>query len=387
VALGLAARFFLLQFGWRLGMTHQEAERIFTEAERMASNAGDLNTRVLLLASYAALRGINDGDARAMVDLASQALALAEETEDPMLYMAIAGNSYGYFLVGEHRRAVAILDRAMELVGHDPDVAAVGSVVCPYGSALIFKGGYLVALGEFEGTPALFERGIELCRERGDIESIGWAHMWWFWHCYHAGEPDAALGHAQQALDLSDRLGAAFSRIWSWTFFGGAQVLQGRWSEAIESLEKALEISHELQTSVESRSWAVLWLAEAHTGLGEMERGVELARRALEEATARGVVYGETTGHLVLARLLLAASGAEAAEEIESELAVANEQSRRMEFRPVTAMVQVELAKLAQARGEAEEHLKGLREAHELFTEIGAAGHADQVAGELALQR
>ena len=243
--------------------------------------------------------------------------------------MAVAGNSYGYFLVGEHRRAVAVLDRAMELVGHDPDVTAVGSVVCPYGSALIFKGGYLAALGELDETQALFERGIELCRERGDIETIGWAHMWWFWHCYHSGEPDAALAHAQQALDLSDRLGAAFSRIWSWTFFGGAQVLQGRWSEAIESLENALDMSRELQTSVESRSWAELWLAEAHAGLGEVERGVELARRALEEATARGLAYGETAGHLILARLLLAASGAEAAAEIESELATASEQSRR----------------------------------------------------------
>ncbi len=386
VALGLAARFFLLQFGWRLGMTHEEAEHIFTEAERMASAAGDLNTRALLIASYAALRGINDGDARAMAELASQAFALAEETENPSLYMAVAGNSYGYFLVGEHRRAVAILDRAMELVGHDPDVTAVGSVVCPYGYALIFKGGYLTALGELDATQALFERGIELCREKGDIETIGWAHMWWFWHCYHSGDSDAALAHAQQALDLSDRLGAAFSRIWSWTFFGGAQMLQGRWSEAIESLETALDMSRELETSVESRSWAMLWLAEAHAGLGEVERGVELARRGLEEATARGLAYGETAGHLILARLLLAASGAAAADEIETELATAKEQARRMEFRPIEGLVHIELAKLARARGDEDEHRRELRAAHELFTEIGAAGYAESVAVELAPQ-
>jgi adenylate cyclase len=385
-ALGLAARFFLLQFGWRLGMTHEEAERIFTEAEGMASTAGDLNTRALLLASYAAIRGVNDGDARAMAKLASQAIALAEETEDPALYMAVAANSYGYLLIGENRRAVAVLDRAMELVGHDPDVTAVGSMVCPYGWALIFKGGYRVALGELDGNETLFERGIELCREKGDIETIGWAHGWWFWHCYHAGDHDVALAHAQQALDLSDRLGAAFSRIWSWAFFGGAQMLQGRWSEAIESLEKALEMSRELQTAVDSRSWAMLWLAEAHAGLGEVERGIELARRALEEATRQGVAHAETAGHLILARLLLAASGVEAAEEIGTELATAEEQSRRREFRPLAALVQVELAELARVRGEAEEHLNRLREAHQIFTEIGANGHADRVAGELALQ-
>ena len=382
--MGLAARFFLLQFGWRLGMTHEEAERIFTEAEAMASAAGDMNTRALILASYAALRGINDGDGPAMAELASRALALAEESEEPELYMAIAGNSYGYFLVGEHRRAVAIVDRAMELAEHDPNVSAVGSVVCPYGWALIFKGGYRVALGELGGNQELFERGIELCREKGDIESIGWGHMWWFWHCYHAGEPDAALAHAQQALDFSDRLGSAFSQIFSRVFLGGALVMQGRWDEAIESLETALDMSGELRTGVDSTCWARLWLAEAHAGLGNIEKGVELARRALEEATAHGLAYGETAGHLILARLLLAAADAEALEEIEAELATAREQARRMEFRPIEGLVKLEIARLARARGEEAAHLEGLREAHEVFTEIGATGHAEGLGSELA---
>jgi hypothetical protein len=113
---------------------------------------------------------------------------------------------------------------------------------------------------------------------------------------------------------------------------------------------------------------------------------VELARRGLEEATARGLAYGETAGHLILARLLLAASGAGAAEEIETELATATEQARRMEFRPIEGLVHIELAKLAWARGEEDEHRRELRAAHELFTEIGAAGYAEHVAGELAPQ-
>jgi hypothetical protein len=42
VALGLTARIFSLQFGFRLGISPREAEQIFSEAERMASKAGDL---------------------------------------------------------------------------------------------------------------------------------------------------------------------------------------------------------------------------------------------------------------------------------------------------------------------------------------------------------
>ena len=36
-ALGLAARIFSLQYGWRLGVTHEDAEAVFTEAEQMAA--------------------------------------------------------------------------------------------------------------------------------------------------------------------------------------------------------------------------------------------------------------------------------------------------------------------------------------------------------------
>ena len=35
--LGLSARIFALNYGWRLGMSHEEAEALFTEAERLAS--------------------------------------------------------------------------------------------------------------------------------------------------------------------------------------------------------------------------------------------------------------------------------------------------------------------------------------------------------------
>jgi class 3 adenylate cyclase/tetratricopeptide (TPR) repeat protein len=385
-ALGLAARFFLLQYGWRLGMTHEEAEQLFTEGEKMASRSGDLNTRALLMGVYAAHRGINDGDAGAMHELGAQAIALAEEAADPMLYMAVAGASYSFFLVGEHRRGVEILDRAMELIGHDPDLTGVGTVVCPYGWGLVFKGGYRAALGELEDNQALFERGIELCREKGDIESVGWGHMWWFWHCYHSGDHDEALRHAEQAVDYSERLGAAFSRIWSWNFYGAAQMLHGEWEKAIEALENALEMSRELHTAVEGNNWTLLWLAEAHLGLGHADQAVGLARRGLAGTIDQGQLYSQAFGHLILARILLGSAGADGSDEAEDELTAAMDLARGLEFGSLEPVILVELAKLARLRGDEEAHQRALREAHELFTEIGANGHAERVAGELTLQ-
>ena len=77
-ALGLAARMFWLQFAWRLGISHEDAEAVFLEAERMALRSGDIASRAILLSlygralpedamTYAASRGV-DRDVRYLED-------------------------------------------------------------------------------------------------------------------------------------------------------------------------------------------------------------------------------------------------------------------------------------------------------------------------------
>jgi hypothetical protein len=48
-------------------------------------------------------------------------------------------------------------------------------------------------------------------------------------------------------------------------------------------------------------------------------------------------------------------------------------------------LVHIELAELAHQSGDQEGHERELREAHRLFSEIGASGHAERLAGELAM--
>jgi class 3 adenylate cyclase/tetratricopeptide (TPR) repeat protein len=385
-ALGLAARFFLLQFGWRLGMTHEEAERLFTEGERMAERSGDLPTRALLLAVFAAHLGLSDGDCRAMAELGSQAFAIAEQVGDPRLMMAVSGVSYGQFVLGENRRAVEIIDRAMELANHDPDIDTLGTVICPYGYSLIFKGGLLAGLGELREGRSLCERGIELSRERDDIETVGWGHMWLVWHCVHAGDLEDGLRHAKQAVELADRLGSPFSRIWSWTFYGAAQFQRGAWDEAIEALERALTMSAEDRTAVEGNNWARIWLAGAHLGRGEEERAADLARAALDGARTQGQRYSEAYARLMIARTMLASDGASASDEVERELTAALALAHEMEFRALEPLLHVELANLARLRGDSDTNQGELATALEQLEKIGAEGHAERVAGELALR-
>ena len=102
-SLGLTARILSLQYGWRLGITAEEAEALFQEAERMASAVGDLWSRANLLVAYGSIRCMGDGDSEAYVKLAREGIALAEETSDPALHMTVAFGTYAFNIAGEFR--------------------------------------------------------------------------------------------------------------------------------------------------------------------------------------------------------------------------------------------------------------------------------------------
>ena len=81
--------------------------------------------------------------------------------------------------------------------------------------------------------------------------------------------------------------------------------------------------------------------------------------------------------------MLLGSAGA-AREQIEAALARALQLVRETGTKVQEPPIHVELAELARQSGQEEERQRELHEAHRLFSEIGASGHAERLAGELA---
>jgi adenylate cyclase len=384
VALGLQARIALLNYGWRLGISHEEAEALFDEGDRIASQAEDIRSRVLLVTVYGTVRGINEGDVRDFARFARQATALAEESGDPALYVGV-GSGYGQFCIGEYREAVAVFDRAIELADGDPTVGAGILFGCPYAFCHGFKGWLLAELGELEEAHRLTEQCRRIAREQGDIEVVGWSHMFSAWLAVFAGEPEAALGHAQQALEIAERTGSSFSRAWAWLHLGRAEHMRGEWRRAIPALERSRAIARESRTAVEVDAVRLALLGESHLGIGDPERAHALVEEGLEIARSQGAVPYEMHASLALARVLLGSAGAAASSQIEAALARVLDLSRGTGAKAYEPLVHVELAELARENGDEDGHERELREAHRLFTEIGACGHAERLAGELAM--
>jgi adenylate cyclase len=385
VALGITARIALLHYGWRLGISGDEARAVFAQGERMASKAGDVRSRALLLSSYSAFRGIGEGDAREYARLHRQALALAEETGDPALYINVAPGAYSVILLGEYREAVATYDRAIELAAGNATLGSGLAFGCPYAVCHVFKGMALASLGRLAEGQELIDRGMGIAREQDDIETLGWSYQISCILAYLVGEPESASANARQGLEIAERIGDSSSRARAWHWLATAANMQGQWKEAIAASERSRVIAEHGRTAAEMAPSRLAQLAESHLRLGELERARELAERAVELAHARGDRAAEPSANVALARVLLGSAWPIARQEIEAALRRALELARETEAKFWEPVVHVELAELARKSGEEEECQAELREAHRLFTEIGASGHAARLQAELAM--
>ena len=115
-----------------------------------------------------------------------------------------------------------------------------------------------------------------------------------------------------------------------------------------------------------------------------MKRARGLAEEGLDLARTQGYVPGEVQASLALARILLTSAGPGTQEEIEEVLARALEIARDTGGKVYEPLIRVELAELARQRSDGEGRERELREAHRLFTVIGASGHAEHLSAELA---
>ncbi len=95
------------------------------------------------------------------------------------------------------------------------------------------------------------------------------------------------------------------------------------------------------------------------------------------------MVIQESDAQLALAEILLATEGARARDAVETALARVSEIIGETELRSREPRIHERRAALARLLGEDAAHERELREAHRLFSEMGATGHAERLAREL----
>jgi adenylate cyclase len=382
-SLHLLACLQILQFGWRLGLSQTEVDGLYAEGQALAARRGDARAVAYLANAYSTSVG-TAGNAKAYLKHAIEAARLAEECGDlEVRCLAQTGLLYSHWAVGRLMEARHFADRGLELVGEDRTMGihTVGFSVLVF--LLTLRGLLRALMGELEGGRHDLERGVELAREINDSENLGWGLGLSVGYAFLSGEPGKARAQALESLEIAEKLGSALSLAMAYHALGEAQLVHEEWREAIDPLERALEIARRRGTGLELEALVLAHLARAYLGADQMDRARTTAEEGVRVARRRGSQHLEVAARLSRARVLLASDGAKARPAIEKELARALELMEETGGKAYEPQILVERAELARLLGDDAAQELELNEAHRLFVEMGAVGHAQRVAAQL----
>jgi tetratricopeptide (TPR) repeat protein len=369
----------ILTMGWRTLLPEDEAARAFADGRELLAERHDPGRLARLLDAYAAARSVA-GHFREAAGYVEEALPLALASGDRGLQVALEQRlGFAYSGSGlDYAAALIATDRGLALAAGDAELGHEVVGWSPYVQLLMQRGDILIGLGRLGEAAGDLERATRLARERDEAEQIFLASQFSAHLELSRGNPRAALRRARAGAEAAEKLGAAFYR-------GVSKLFLTRCLNECEEYASALEIMDEMEKtgglfSIASRTIR----ASALLGLGE----VEAARAAAEEALgilslAPDLCFQRVVTHLRLARVRLAAEGAAARVPVEAELERALTLIEETGFREQRPRVHEIRAELAAAEGDDATRDRELREAHRLYTEMGATGHAERLAQEL----
>ena len=378
--LGLGARIATLQFGWRLGIGADEADALFLEAERMAAKVQEPRLHALLVAGYGAVKGLGQGAVEEYADLARRAIEIGERSRDPELQVVLGTNGYAFTLTGAYREGLKVVERAIELAAGDHRAGSEMPVVaCPYALCHVEKGQMLTDLGCLAEAERALTTGKAIAREQEDLETLATGLNTSAYLALAGGNAEAALAEASEAVELSERIGGPWSRAWSWSLLGAAEMARQNPHSAIEALERAEQIATEHRAAEESRAFRLAVLAEAELAANRIDRARQVASEAMAVAETKTGPPLVLPAYLAWIRVELASSDAAETDRIESVLNSGFDLAAETGARRYEPLLRVESAELGRRLGDEERVERELSEARRLFLAVGADGLAAQL--------
>jgi tetratricopeptide (TPR) repeat protein len=334
--LALAARVWRLDYGWRLGISEQEATAHYEAGRELAGRSGDRVSLLLITAMYATVRGFA-GHVDELGELGEEVDRLSIEIGDPALrMMSLLVPIYSQWVRGRLGDALALADEGIALGAKDPALGSGITLTCPYAWCLMARGLILCNMGYFEEAASELDRALRVAQEQGNLETQGWVHGAYVPLARSTEELETVLSHATQAYEIAERIGSAFSRVQALYFLGYARLMIGEPDEAIAALERSIELGREARTGLELEALRFAGLSEALLSAGDHQRALDAAQESVTLSRERGNEVVLAISYRVLAEALLAGDGpgkvAAAKEALEQAAAAAEATGARAEL-------------------------------------------------------
>jgi class 3 adenylate cyclase/tetratricopeptide (TPR) repeat protein len=363
--------------------SRDEIEGLFAQGKALAEKHGNRRTLSNLHLVYGIWQGLNGNDNAAFARHAHLAAGLAEEVGDEGVALAAAaGLALVGYIQGRIEDAIALGNRALP---REPEDLTLGSEYWTP-PPVVWLSGFTRFLEGLAGQPteslADLERLLPLAQSR-KIDLMNWLiHMWATHQAELLGDAAGAMAHAQELMGASQKLGVPFPI--SHYCVGVAHLLAGDDEEAKSCLERSIAIHQEQGGGPPPELLNSLSrLAVACANLGQYEQALEISERGLQLVRMLGFPVFVALSLIMHAQVLRKTRGTEACEAIESALNEAETLVESSGIRSWQPFIHVERAELATLAGDDETRSHQLREAHRLFTAMGATGHLDRLTAEL----
>jgi tetratricopeptide (TPR) repeat protein len=286
----------------------------------------------------------------------------------------------GIFLAGagRNREAQAELERVIELAAGDFQLGRQVIGMSGLILASLYRAAVLMELGRLPEARAGLEDCRQAAREYNDLESLSYAQSGEALLSFFTGEPGDAVMHAREGRELAERLGGSLARVLARLHLSAGQLARSEHAEALAVAGEALEIMRETRTGLAFEALTLFVVAEARHGLADPAGARAAAAEGAAVAVGRGTRLQEAACRLALGLAMLREKPTNARAELEHALELAGEDG------PVyIPHILGALADLAGLEGDDGERLRLLEEAHRLFDEQGATGHARRVARDI----
>jgi transcriptional regulator with AAA-type ATPase domain/tetratricopeptide (TPR) repeat protein len=348
-------------------------------AERLAVELGDRPRLGRVLVYRSTLLWLARDHERAIAK-ATAGLEIAEAVEDVGLEVMARVNLGGpYYDLGEHRRAAASMERAIDLSGGEQLHARMGLASIPSVVARSWLVRCLAELGAFEEGARRGEEVVGIADSAGDLisqviarQAVGFLHL-------RRGDLDRAVPTLEAALELDQRAQSTWVELVR-AALGYAYLLAGRVDEGFPFLQPQKDFRRM------DRALQVHWLAEAHLLTGRIDEAARLATEVLALARAHHEQGHEAwalqlLGEIALRREPLDADSAERA--YRQSIAIAD----RLEMRPLVAHCRWGLARLYRRAGRPDPAREELQAGLALFRAMGMTYWVSPAEAELKALR
>jgi tetratricopeptide (TPR) repeat protein len=365
-----------------MGLGDEESEAVFRDGVAMAERSGEPKLQALVHAAWAIRLGLNKGDLEGYLGFGQEALRLAEQIDDVPLQLEVRSIvMYATGFSGRLAESLALADDLIAAYERNPTAGGGALLANPHHTALWWRAYLLACTARLEESERETQRAVALAHKQGDDELLVWSLSVAVDLAYLRGDLEHVRDFAHQAVEAAERCGSQALVSYAYHFLGLAHCVRGEWEAAVPALERAGAIARETGTNIIMMPTGMSRLAEAHLALGDRDRALAVARESL---AIPGSSMGRISAAIGLARVLLAGVDESDRDEARELLSAALDAIAESGFVAEEPFARAELARLAERAGDAAARERELREAQRLWSDMGATGHAERVARELA---